>query len=115
MSKFQGVVTMLVFFKSPPCGDVIMFAQNAREMLAVIGKHAEEVRGIITVEQLPDAISALNAAIDADKKKLPEPSVAAEQRSTEAGGSVRFFQRALPLLEMLERSLQEKVPVTWGV
>jgi len=115
MSKFQGVVTMLVFFKSPPCGDVVMFAQNARELLAVIGKHPEDARGIITVEQLPEAISALRAAIDADKKKLPELSVEAEQLSTEGGGSVRFFQRAVPLLEMLECSLQEKVPVTWGV
>jgi len=28
---------------------------------------------------------------------------------------VSFFQRAVPLLELLERSLKDKVPVTWGV
>ena len=33
--------------------------------------------------------------------------------SPEEGAS--FHQRAVPLLEMLERALHEGVPVTWGV
>lgn len=106
---------MLIVFKSPACGDVIMFAQNAREMLGVMGKHAEDAKGIVTVEQLAGAIAALNTTIDTDKKKPPELVAKAIQDSAECGGGIQFFQRAVPLLEMLERSLSNKVPVTWGV
>jgi hypothetical protein len=104
---------MLFLFKSPACGDVIMFAQNGKDMLAVLGKHTEDAKGIVTVAQLPDAIAALRAAIDADKAipaKVPD-----KPDEVPAGDGVRFSQRAVPLLEMLERSLKDKVPITWGV
>lgn len=105
---------MLIVFKSPACADVMMFAENARDILGVIGKHGDDATGIITVEQLPAAIAVLNAAIDVDKKKPAEPPDT-DAPVTADEVDVRFFQRAVPLLEMLERSLKSKVPVTWGV
>ena len=104
---------MLFFFKSPVCGDVIMFAQNGKDMLGVLGKNPEDAKGIVTAAQLPDAIAALRAAIDADKLKPAKALNEADK--VPVGDGVRFSQRAVPLLEMLERSLVDKVPVTWGV
>ena len=108
---------MLIIFKSPASGDVIMFEKNGKEMLTVLGKDAADPKGIVTVEQLPAAIAALTAAIDADKARKaeqPDDEAGADEPKT-PGGAVSFFQRAVPLLELLERSLKDKVPVTWGV
>jgi hypothetical protein len=104
---------MLTIFKSPACGDVIMFAQNGKEMLAVLGKHPEDAKGIVTLEQLPAAIAALKDAIETDKAKPVTQQVKSDGPLSD--DDVRFQARAIPLLEMLERSLKDKVPVTWGV
>lgn len=108
---------MLIIFKSPASGDVIMFEKNGKEMLSVLGKDPADAKGIVTVEQLPGAIAAVRAAIDADKTRLAEsvPATEDDGDAKPAGGGVSFFQRAVPLLELLERSLKDKVPVTWGV
>ena len=108
---------MLIIFKSPASGDVIMFEKNGKEMLSVLGKDPADAKGIVTVEQLPGAIAAVRAALDADKTRLAEGAPATEDDgdAKPAGGGVSFFQRAVPLLELLERSLKDKVPVTWGV
>ena len=109
---------MLIVFKSPASGDVIMFEKNGKEMLGVLGKDPADAKGIVTVEQLPGAIAAFRTAIEADKAQLAAQAAEAEAEEAEAkpsGGGVSFFQRAVPLLELLERSLKDKVPVTWGV
>lgn len=104
---------MLITFKSRASGDVIMFENNGEEMLSVLGKDPSDVKGIITIEQLPEAITTLKAAINVDKEKLREPTDKDEE--AEAGDCVHLFQRGFPLLELLERSLTGKTPVTWGV
>ncbi len=107
---------MLIIFKSPASGDVIMFEKNGKEMLTVLGKDPSDPKGIVTVEQLPAAITTLKAAIEADKaKKAEQPDDDKADEPKTPGGVVSFFQRAVPLLELLERSLKDKVPVTWGV
>ena len=110
---------MLIIFKSPASGDVIMFEKNGKEMLSVLGKDPADAKGIITVDQLPGAITTLRGAIDADKARAAartdEADADADGEARPAGGGVSFFQRAVPLLELLERSLKDKVPVTWGV
>ena len=52
---------MLIVFKSPASGDVIMFEKNGKEMLGVLGKDPADAKGIVTVEQLPGAIAAVRA------------------------------------------------------
>ena len=70
---------MLIIFKSPASGDVIMFEKNGKEMLSVLGKDPADAKGIVTVEQLPGAIAAVRAAIDADKTRLAESAPATEE------------------------------------
>ena len=107
---------MLIIFKSPASGDVIMFEKNGKEMLTVLGKDPAEPKGIITVEQLPDAIARVKQAIADDKARQAEKGAEAEEAEAKPGGAgVSFFQRAVPMLDLLERSLKDKVPVTWGV
>jgi hypothetical protein len=106
---------MLVTFKSAASGDLIMFEKNAREILALLGKNPEEARGIVTVDQLPAAIAALRTAIAADKARQASLPVDENEPESEVARKVSLFQRAAPLLEMLERSLQGREPVTWGV
>jgi len=109
----------IVTFKSAASADVIYFGDVAKRMMELMGKEAGD-QGIVTVEQLPDAIAKLKAAIAEDKMSHRQ-IVQTEEPQTEAaeGGGTRprisLTQRALPLLAMLEESLQEKKPVVWGV
>ena len=112
---------MIVTFQSPASGDVIMFGDVAQRMMKLMGKDVTD-KGIVTVEQLPDAIARLKAAIEEDKRE--RAGVQEEDLpKTEAGGGhaqssrpfVTLTQRAVPLLELLEWSLKKKKPVVWGV
>lgn len=110
---------MIVTFKSQACADVIYFGDVARRMIELMGKEAGD-QGIVTVEQLPEAIARLRAAIAADKEAHRRQVLDDEPgtETAEDGGTrphVSLTQRALPLLAMLEESLGEKKPVVWGV
>lgn len=113
---------MIVTFQSPASGDVIMFGDVAQRMMKLMGKDVTD-KGIVTVEQLPEAIARLKAAIEEDKRQragvqeedLPRTE---PDRGGGAQGSrpfVTLTQRAVPLLELLEWSLKKKKPVVWGV
>jgi hypothetical protein len=109
---------MLIIFKSKAAGDVMMFGDVAHSLMEIMGKAVTE-KGIVTVEQLPEAIARLKAAVAQDKAERPavdHDELVYEQ--TPEGGkreAVSLARRAVPLIELLEYSLQEKVPVTWGV
>lgn len=110
---------MIITFQSPASGDVIMFGDVAQRMMKLMGKEATD-KGIVTVEQLPDAIARLKAAIEEDKQQRSghDPEDLPRTEKAEGGGSrpyVSLTQRALPLLELLEWSLKKKKPVVWGV
>jgi len=105
---------MLVTFKSAASGNLVMFERNGKEILPLLGKNPEAARGIVTVEQLPAAIAALRTAIAADKARQAGQPADENDAETGVDRKINLSQRALPLLEMLERSLQEREPVTWG-
>ena len=110
---------MIVIFKSAAAGDVIMFGDVAHRLMKIMGKDASPT-GIVTTEQLPAAIAALDAAIADDKAR--NAGVAEEDRplneSSSRGESrpfVSLAQRAVPLLELLCWAQKKNKPVTWGV
>ena len=96
-----------------------MFGDVARRMMELMGKDATD-QGIVTVEQLPDAVARLRAAIDADKARsagrsedeLPHSETGEDGRRRPY---VSLAQRAAPLLELLEWAKRKGKPVTWGV
>lgn len=109
---------MLIVFKSKAAGYVMMFVDVAHAMMEIMGK-APGPKGIVTVEQLPEAIARLKAAVAQDKAE--KPVVDHDERlfeKTPEGGKreyVSLARRAVPLIELLEYSLKEAVPVVWGV
>jgi len=111
---------MLITFKSGAAADVLMFGEPAKTILRILGKDGDDPKGIVTVEQLPDAIARLRAAIEADKARHAQPTEDEEEAAKETGQTgmaapVSLAQRAYPLLALMEDSLKERTPVTWGV
>ena len=107
---------MLYKFKSKAAGDVIMLAATGQRVLDILGKDAGEP-GIITAEQMPAAIAALQTAI-AQEELQQQAAIDAAKAKGEAAPSfdaINLRKRAWPLVEMLQRSAKEATPITWGV
>jgi hypothetical protein len=111
----------LVVFRSKAAGEIFMFAETARRILAIIGKE-DTPRGVVSAEQVGDALARLTAAVEEEKAQLEQAREEAEQaqRRGEPAGeggprAITLAQRAYPLLEMLRAAQKKKVDVTWGV
>lgn len=111
----------LVVFRSKAAGEIFMFAETARRILAIIGKE-DAPRGVISAEQIGDAIDRLTAAVEEEKAQIQQAREEAEQAqrrgepaAEEGGRAITLAQRAHPLLEMLRAAQKTRVDVTWGV
>lgn len=113
---------MLYKFKSQATADVIMLRESAEEILKIMGKEAGAT-GIVTVAQIPGAVSALRAEIQrreaASGPGQAQDDVAgqAAQAGTAQGQEepISLRRRAAPFIEMLERSAADGKDVVWGV
>lgn len=110
---------MLVTFKSRAAGDVLMFGDVAKRVLALIGKDGS-APGIVTVEQLPATIAALREAVEAAKAADAAAPADRERQQEEAGTvdrheTVSLARRIPPLLEQMQYSLAEETPVVWEI
>jgi hypothetical protein len=108
----------LVIFRSKAAADITMFAENARRIFEVIGR-PESARGVITAEQVPDALQRLTAAVDQEKTqhRVAASADATNDEQEGKGSSARgvtFSQRAFPLMEMLRAAQKKNADVTWG-
>jgi hypothetical protein len=112
----------LIVFRSKAAGEIFMFAETARRILAIIGK-PEAPRGVISAEQIPQALAQLTAAVEEEKALLQqarEETERAQRRGEQAADEpaaqpITLAQRAHPLLEMLRAAQKKQVDVTWGV
>ncbi|WP_225782685.1 DUF1840 domain-containing protein [Xenophilus sp. Marseille-Q4582] len=107
---------MLYRFKSQASADVLMLEGHARPLLEIIGKSAGS-SGIITVDQMPGAISALQAASqrEAEQGRHNHDAHAAEDHDTQAEiQHVGLHQRAAPLIKMMRESMAENRDIVWG-
>lgn len=107
---------MLYQFKSRATADLIMLEPHGRRLLAIIGKTPDPT-GIILVNQVPAALAAIEAAIEAaEAEQAPAADNAdASNGKQAAGDSVSLRQRAQPLQDMLKRSAEAGKDVVWGV
>ncbi|MDD5336069.1 MAG: DUF1840 domain-containing protein [Rhodoferax sp.] len=105
---------MIYKFKSQAAADVIMLQLNGDQMLAIVGKQPSP-QGIITVAQIPAAITALEVAIArheaVQSRRAEQPQMEIEVE----GDSVDLRQRAGPFIELLRNSAQAGKDVVWGV
>ena len=111
---------MLYKFKSKAAGDVIMLEPNGRRVLHIMGKAfsgAPDPTGIITPEQIPGPIAALEAAIAQEEAEQREAIAQAKARGEvpPSFDAVSLRKRAWPLVEMLKRCHTHDAAVTWGV
>jgi hypothetical protein len=109
----------LVVFRSKAAGEIFMFAETARRIFDILGRQ-EAPRGVITAEQVPEALQRLVAAVDEEKAQLKAAKDEAELQDKQGDGTVQqrpvtLGQRAFPLIEMLREAGKKKVDVTWGV
>jgi hypothetical protein len=109
----------LVVFRSKAAGEIFMFAETARRILAIVGKE-DTPRGVIGAEQVGDALARLAAAVEEEKAQLEQVRDEAEQAQrrgepAEGARAITLGQRAYPLLEMLRAAQKKRVDVTWGV
>lgn len=105
---------MLVTFKSKAAASILMFGDVAQKLLEAMGKEPAG-KGIITVEQLPEAIACLKRFAEEDRARARAEAPPDREEEARRGPRVSLAQRAFPLIEMLELSLKEEEPVTWGV
>jgi len=113
---------MLYKFSSRATANVILLEADGRQILHVIGKDSHAKQGIITVDQIPGAIAALKAAMAreaAGEKAVEAVHIHAEKRGLDdddvVDDLVGLKQRAVPFIDMLQRSVDEGYDVTWGV
>jgi len=118
---------MLFEFKSRATGSVVMTNDVGKKVLPLIGK-APEPKGIITVDQMPAAIAALEAACQRETqlaqaakekaRRLGKDDPAAEADEQDEGEDphlIGICQRVFPLIEMMKAAHAAGKDITWGV
>ncbi len=100
---------MMYKFKSKATGDLIMTQPVGDRVLGLIGK-AVTPQGIIEVDQLPAAMSALESAVAAEAPKAAD----ADDGDSHRADNVGLRQRVWPMVEMMKRAAAERQPITWG-
>ncbi|QKV51679.1 DUF1840 domain-containing protein [Comamonas antarctica] len=103
-------------FKSRATADLIMLDATARRLLEIVGKDTEGP-GIITAEQIPGALAALEQAVRAEEARRAEAQQDEDEQdhgdATAKGEGVSLRQRTAPFVDMLKRSAAEGRDVTW--
>jgi hypothetical protein len=105
---------MIYQFRSKAGPDVIMLADLTKRIFDILGRPLEP-RGILTVEQLPDLITALETAILKDLEERAKANSEAENSAEKPKLADRLGQRAYPFLELMKQARSKDEPVMWGV
>lgn len=120
---------MLFEFKSRATGSVVMTGEVGKRVLPLIGKSASPT-GIVTVDQMPAAITALEAAVKRENELAvaaqSEPKGTATAQDSAAAGQadaaqddnphvIGLSQRVYPLIEMMKAAHSAGKDITWGV
>jgi hypothetical protein len=105
---------MIYKFKSKATGSVLMLEPNGEQFLRALGREPA-ARGIIEVEQMPQALQMLARAIEADDAARGSTEPADEDAAGGARDPVSLRRRLWPMVQMLERALAAREAVVWGV
>lgn len=105
---------MIYQFRSKAGPDVIMLADLTQRIFEILGRPLEP-RGILTVEQLPALIIALETAILKDLEERAKSNAADQENTEKPKLADRLGQRAYPFLELMKQSKAKEEPVMWGV
>ena len=108
---------MLVVFHSKAAAEVLMFKQHALPILKAAGKPYTDSmpdRGVITRDQLSQAIAGIEHAISANPDSaIPDDNGQNDSKEHPVSQDVSFRRRAWPLLAMLKLSREQDADVLW--
>lgn len=113
---------MLITFKSKAAADVVMYKTHAQPIFDLLEKSSD--KGVITAEEIPDALVKLESLIAESKRELSieekkqKNSLSddtKDENETTYEQTVSFAVRTFPLLEMLRAAQRENQFVIWGV
>ena len=105
---------MIYQFRSKAGPDVIMLADLTQRIFDILGRPLEP-RGILTVEQLPALIIALETAILKDLEDRAKSNTADQENTEKPKLADRLGQRAYPFLELMKQAKAKDEPLMWGV
>ena len=105
---------MIYQFRSKAGADVIMLADLTQRIFEILGRPLEP-RGILTVEQLPTLIIALETAILKDLEERAKSNATDQENTEKPKLADRLGQRAYPFLELMKQAKAKDEPVMWGV
>ncbi len=105
---------MIYQFRSKAGSDVIMLADLTQRIFDILGRPLEP-RGILTKEQLPILITALETAILQDLEERSKANNPANEKTEKPKLADRLGQRAYPFLELMKQAKAKNEPVMWGV
>ena len=107
---------MLYTFKSAAAANLIMLQPNGARILQIIGKEPG-AKGIVLAQQMPAAITALEAATAREDAELQEAAAAAKAAGEPVPKprDLSLRQRAKPFIDMLKRCHAANEPIVWGV
>lgn len=109
---------MLYKFKSKVCGDIIMLEPQGRQILTIWGRDPASLQkpGILLPAEMPAALEALHTAVAQDEVQQTQAAQAAQEAGiTARPQGVSLRQRAVPMIDMLQRSLKADKEIVWGV
>ncbi len=104
---------MPIIFKSKATGDLLMLTAHAGALLGSLGKSVSGA-GVLTVEQMPDALAVLKSLDDGVPHQV-DSADDDEASLTLMDEPVSLRKRAVPLVRMIEEALAAREPVVWGV
>jgi hypothetical protein len=107
---------MLIVFHAKPAAEVLMFAKHALPILKAAGKpytHSLPERGVITRQELPEAIKGIEHAMALDTESDYTDEDNMEIKEHPMSQPVSFRRRAFPLLAMLKLCLEHDADITW--
>ncbi|CAB3767941.1 DUF1840 domain-containing protein [Paraburkholderia humisilvae] len=108
---------MLITFKCRAAPDVVMLENLAQYLVGIVGKRLGQ-RGVITHDELGDAITKLEAAIVTDKQERAEHEGhfhEGEEGHDRHEVPIGLAQRAYPFLDMLRVAKKENADIVWGI
>lgn len=116
---------MIYRFKSRAAGDLLMLGPHGDALLRALGREPA-MRGIIEPADIPAALAALQAAIEADEALRAAQAAGGTERvragreaPADDGAAhpegVSLRRRLWPMVEMLRRAQAEDEAVVWGV
>lgn len=103
-------------FKSRETGDLVMLQVSGKRILEILGKDTSGA-GIVRPEEMPGAIAALRAAVQAEEaaQQKVKDEAQANGEPVPQFDAVSLRMRCAPFTEMLERCAKAEVDVVWGV